>query len=154
MAEVIKQLKTKSNNSFSSPVYLGAEQRFIGPLRGSNIDNLEEQYILGVDCVTTEEWDSNTNTHIITKEFYDGTQTTSKYYKLVITEYLNIGNVVYSTIANQTVIISEDNNVNSTTDVIIREEKLYYGNSLIATKTVKQRRVDNKVITTETVIRN
>ena len=104
--------------------------------------------------MTTEEWDSNTNTHIITKEFYDGTQTTSKYYKLVITEYLNIGNVVYSTIANNTVIISEDNNINSTTDVIIREEKLYYGNSLIATKTVKQRRVDNKVITTETVIRN
>jgi hypothetical protein len=151
MAECIKQLKTLNGSSFSSPVYFGAEQRFIGAIRGANVDNLEEQYILGVDGVTTEEWDSTANTHTITKEFYDGTQSNSKYYKLIIVEYLN--NIVSSNITSGTMLVSDDENVNKTSDVTIRTEKLYYGDTFIAEKTVKQKRVNGKVITTEKIQR-
>jgi hypothetical protein len=114
MAEVIKQIKTKSNDSFSSPIYLGAEQRFVGALRGSNVDNLEEQYIIGVDCVTKEEWDDTNHKHTITKEFRKSDQSTN-YYKLVI-EY---GAEQNSSLENGIATISDFENE-------LRNEKLYY----------------------------
>ena len=80
MSSVIKQIKQKTGSEFSSSIHLGAEQRFVGALRQSHNDNLEEQSILGVDCVTTETWSGDT--HTITKEFHDGTQSTN-FYKLV-----------------------------------------------------------------------
>ena len=83
MTNVIKKIKTKNNDSFSSTMYLGAEQRFIGALRGSNnIDNLEEQYIIGVDCITWEKWSGTDHKHTIIKEFRNGEQSTD-YYKIV-----------------------------------------------------------------------
>lgn len=130
MADFIKQLKIKNTDGFSAPVYLGAEQRFIGALRNSSLDNLEEQYLLGVDCITTEYWQS-AGTHITTKEFYDGNESTSNYYKLEIVEYPEA--------------------VVSTDFVLIKEEKLYYGSVLIATKETYQKNI-NDVITTKEVL--
>jgi hypothetical protein len=83
MTNVIKKIKTKNNDSFSSTMYLGAEQRFVGALRGNTgVDNLEEQYIIGVDCITWEKWSGTDHKHTITKEFRNGEQSTD-YYKLV-----------------------------------------------------------------------
>ena len=151
MAECIKQLKTKNNGSFSSPVYFGAEQRFVGALRGCHLDNLEEQYILGVDCVTTEEWTSDMKTHTITKEFHDSTQSTDNYYKLIIVEHLD--KIISSSITGGIMTVSDDENVSETTDVEIRKESLYFNERLVAVKTVTQKKVSGKVITTEKITR-
>lgn len=144
MAEVIKQIKQKNNSSFSSPIYLGAEQRFVGALRGSNVDNLEEQYIIGVDCITTEEW--NDTTHRIIKEFRNSEQSTS-YYKLII----EITNEQNSNIANGTLTVSDF-------DDVVRTETLFFidktgQENKVATKTVVQSTVDGKLITKETIKR-
>ena len=146
MAEVIKQIKTKSNDSFSSPIFLGAEQRFVGALRGNTgVDNLEEQYIIGVDCITTEEW--NGTSHKLTKEFRNSEQSTD-YYKLVI-EYNNEKN---SGIENGILTVSEVEN-------LLRTETLYYIKNnteyKISEKTVSQTVSENKdkIITTETIKR-
>lgn len=48
-ADIIKRLKAKGDDGFT---YLGAEQRFVGALRNGGINNLEEQYILGVNTYT------------------------------------------------------------------------------------------------------
>ena len=151
MADCIKQLKIKNNSSFSSPTFIGAEQRFVGALRGANVDNLEEQYIIGVDCVTTEEWSSDMKTHMVTKEFHDSTQSNSNYYKLVIIEYLD--KMIASGIASGIMTVSDDENVNNSSDVEIRRESLYFNETLVAVKTVTQKRVNEKVITTEKIER-
>ena len=137
MSQVIKKICAKSEEGFSSPIYLGAEQRFIDALRGTNIHNLEEQYIIGVDCITTEYWQISDKgeEHIIEKMFSDGAQSNSKYYKLVITEYLD--------------------NINSSTadEKVIRVEQLYYNSLLVVTKEVKQKQDGNKKIIIEKIIR-
>ena len=145
MAEVIKQIKTKNNGSFSSPVFLGAEQRYVGALRGNtNVDNLEEQYIIGVDCITTEEWGDTF--HKITKEFRNSEQSTD-YYKLVI-EY---NNEVNSEIENGILTISEVEN-------LLRTETLLYidkneKENKVLEKVVTQIISENKIVTTEKINR-
>ena len=148
MAEVIKQIKTKNNDSFSSPIFLGAEQRFVGALRGNTgVDNLEEQYIIGVDCITTEEW--NGTDHIVIKEFRNSEQSTD-YYKLVI----NYNNEINSGINtdNGILTISEFEN-------LLRTETLYYVKDnqeiRVSVKTVTQvvSADNNKIVTKEKITR-
>lgn len=150
--EVITQVKQKSEDgsSYSSPIYLGAEQRFITSLRASHNDNLEEQSILGVDCVTTEEWDGTT--HIITKEFHDGNQSTN-YYKLKIYIY---NENVDTYINGNAIIFSNYDNVISNNFTTIRKETLSFINSKgveieISTK-LTQQKIVNGVISTKEVI--
>jgi len=52
-AQIISMLKQKSDNGNFSPLYLGPEQRYIGALRKSNNNNIEEQLLLGVDRIIT-----------------------------------------------------------------------------------------------------
>lgn len=69
-SDVVKYFKRKTGGDYSeSPTYLGAEQRFVGALRNSADNNLEEQYLLGTDCLTTAWVDENGYTKIL-KEFY------------------------------------------------------------------------------------
>ena len=83
---VIKELRQKTPSGFSSPVKIGADQRYISALLNSNVNNLEEQSILGVDCLTIS-WEEN-DVKYTTKKFYDGTHITdSHYYILFIEEY-------------------------------------------------------------------
>ena len=56
MADVIRKIKQKTSNGFSEDVYLGAYPQYVGALRQSHNENLEEQYILGTDCIVTESW--------------------------------------------------------------------------------------------------
>ena len=51
-ANVLKYFKRKKSGNYEEPVYIGAEQRFVSALRGTNNHNLEEQSILGHDCIT------------------------------------------------------------------------------------------------------
>lgn len=74
---VLKYLKRKKSGRYETPVYIGAEQRFVGALRGTNNNNLEEQSILGFDCITTSYWEGTTFCE--KKEFHDGTKTNEFY---------------------------------------------------------------------------
>lgn len=52
-AQIISILRQKSDNGDFNPLYLGPEQRYIGALRKSNNNNIEEQLLLGVDRIIT-----------------------------------------------------------------------------------------------------
>ena len=70
-SEVIKFLRRKTITGFDEPIsYLGAEQRFVGPLRNSNNNNLEEQFLIGSDCYTESYIDPDTGDTIIKKEYH------------------------------------------------------------------------------------
>lgn len=87
IGNVIKMFRTKNVNGFSSPSYIGAEQYFVSPIRGSSSNNLEEQLLIGIDCETTS-WIEDDGTKRITKEFRTG-DTEFNYYKLEIYQYAN-----------------------------------------------------------------
>lgn len=52
-AQIISMLRQKSDNGDFNPLYLGPEQRYVGALRKSNNNNIEEQLLLGVDRIIT-----------------------------------------------------------------------------------------------------
>ena len=83
---VLKYLKRKKSGGvgYDEPVYIGAEQRFVGALRGTANGNLEEQSILGSDFIATSYWEDTT--FIIRQEFRNESQT-SGYYVLEIYKY-------------------------------------------------------------------
>ena len=89
--EVIKYLRRKEDGSLNSPIsWLGAEQCFVGALRGSNLNNLEEQSLLGPDTYTLFYKDANDNE--IIEKHYCATNTSSvadkkNYYKVISTIY-------------------------------------------------------------------
>lgn len=88
-AEVVRYLRRKSSEGFSEPVtYLGAEQRFVGALRNSGINNLEEQYILGTDTYTETYTDADGN-EVVEKSYHinDTSHSLTDYYKLVTKTY-------------------------------------------------------------------
>lgn len=150
MSTVIKQFRQKNGDNFSSPINLGADQRYVGPLRQSNNDNLEEQTLLGVDCITTESW--NGTTHIIKKEFHDGTQSTDFY--ILTTEVYDDN--VESFVSNQNLILTNNDFEITNTFKTIRKDILSYKNSNgeeieISTK-ITQRKESNGVIITKEVI--
>ena len=76
-ANILKYLKRKKSGAYEAPVYIGAEQRFVGAVRGTNNNNLEEQSILGLDCITTSYWDGTV--YIEKKEFHNGTKANEFY---------------------------------------------------------------------------
>jgi len=83
--EVVKYLRHKNASGFDSISWLGAEQRFVGGLRNSGVNNLEEQLILGTDTYTVTYEDEDENT--IIEKYFCVTDTspedTTNYYKLV-----------------------------------------------------------------------
>ena len=76
-ANVLKYFKRKKSGNYEEPVYIGAEQRFVSALRGTNNHNLEEQSILGHDCITKAFWEGLT--YVEEKSFHDGTKTNDFY---------------------------------------------------------------------------
>ena len=83
---VINCIKTKTENGYEQDTYFGTEQRFIKALLNSNNKNLEEQMILGTDCITIE-WtgtdpDTGLATYYITKKFYSGNPPINGYFIL------------------------------------------------------------------------
>ena len=89
-AEVIRYLRRKSSSGFESPTYLGAEQRFVGALRNSSVNNLEEQYILGTDTYSETYVDEQGNKIIETSYHINDTMhSVTDYYKIISTIYTN-----------------------------------------------------------------
>lgn len=88
-AEVLRYLRRKGASGYDEPTYLGAEQRFVGAIRNSSVNNLEEQFVLGTDTYT-EEYEDNQGNQIIVKHFCkvdNSPSETSNYYKLVTIKY-------------------------------------------------------------------
>lgn len=100
--QVIRYLRRKGSSGFTEPIsWLGAEQRFVGALRNSAVNNLEEQYAVGTDSYTEMYEDAQGN-YIIEKSFcitdIDASeevdiQDRTEYYKLITTIYKNTGGV-------------------------------------------------------------
>ena len=89
-AEVIRYLRRKSSSGFESPTYLGAEQRFVSALRNSNVNNLEEQYILGTDTYSETYVDEHGNKIVETSYHINDTiHSLTDYYKIISTTYTN-----------------------------------------------------------------
>lgn len=89
VAEVVKYFRRKGTTSFDPITYLGAEQRFVGPLRNSSVNNLEEQYLFGVDSYTETITDADGNT-IIEKSFHTNDVKHAdavNYYKIITSIY-------------------------------------------------------------------
>lgn len=87
---IVTEIRRKTSGGFETPVKLGADQRFVSALLNSHNNNLEEQSILGVDCLETS-WSVN-DIDYVTKKFYNGdlTSVSNKgYYILFITDYTN-----------------------------------------------------------------
>lgn len=76
-ANILKYLKRKVSGSYETPVYIGAEQRFVTALRGSKNNNLEEQSILGLECIETSHWEGTVLYE--RKEFHDGSRVNDYY---------------------------------------------------------------------------
>ena len=89
-AEVIRYLRRKSSSGFESPTYLGAEQRFVGALRNSSVNNLEEQYTLGTDTYIETYVDAQGNKIVETSyHINDAIHSLTDYYKIISTTYTN-----------------------------------------------------------------
>lgn len=88
---VIRYLRRKGDSNFEPVTWIGSEQRFVGPLRNSNINNLEEQYILGTDTYT-EFYEDNSGNSVIEKSFCitnDNLDNIINYYKMISVIYKN-----------------------------------------------------------------
>ena len=87
---IVKEIRRKaSSGDFETPVKIGAEQRFVGALLNSHNNNLEEQSILGNDCLTVS-WEDANKVKYITKKFYNGdlsSVSSNGYYILFISDY-------------------------------------------------------------------
>lgn len=83
-AAVIKYLRQKAKNGFDNIItYLGAEQRFVGALRNTNLNNLEEQYIIGTDSYSEAYKDNDGNDVVeISYHINDAVHSKTNYYKL------------------------------------------------------------------------
>ena len=158
---VIKTIQQKDSlGSYNSPVFFGAEQRFVGALRQSNNNNLEEQSILGLDCITTEYVRKEDYVRIIKKE-YRNPDITTNYYVLDIEVYDGVENSnAYFDDATETLVItgSGEAAADSPTFVDVRKETLSYVNEnggidIISTKLI-QKKTENGVTTMQEVITN
>ena len=91
-AEVLRYIRRKGASGFEPVTWLGSEQRFVGALRNSGINNLEEQYVLGTDTYTVTYKDENNN-DIIEKSYCvtpsNTTEGVTDYYKVITTIYEN-----------------------------------------------------------------
>lgn len=82
---VINSLTKKAKNS-DITYQIATKQFLVEPLRGSTgVNNLEEQFLLGVDCVTTEQEDSSTHVKTIVQEFRNADSVTTNYYTITST---------------------------------------------------------------------
>ena len=52
---VISKLSKKSSTGFDTPYPIGTDAKYISGVRGTHVNNIEEQFLIGFDCITTTE---------------------------------------------------------------------------------------------------
>ena len=139
IATVINSLTKKAKNS--DIIYqIAAKQFLVEPLRGSTgVNNLEEQFLLGVDCVTTEQEDSSTHVKTIVQEFRNVDSVTTNYYTITST-------IQPEPSAGYTAAYTE-------TERHVLSFVSAAGTTTVATKVVSKKK-ENNITSTKTVITN
>jgi hypothetical protein len=89
---IIKTLRVKDDGGgfpASGSYPLGAEQRFVSAIRNSNNNNLEEQFLMGTDSISTSWQDTVDNKKVIkTKiEYRKDISNPTNFYVLEIVDY-------------------------------------------------------------------
>ena len=130
-AEVVRYLRKKTNGGYTeAPTYLGSEQKFVGALRNSNDNNLEEQFLLGTDCLTTE-WEDNGNSYI-RKEYFiqdTGDDATQKLSSYVVNTIIYGPNNVHNTdcyFTNDALVADNMQDIAFNSDVLVLDDDQVY----------------------------
>lgn len=138
-ATVINSLTKKAENS-DITYQIATKQFLVEPLRGSTgVNNLEEQFLLGVDCVTTEQEDSSTHVKTIVQEFRNADSVTTNYYTITST-------IQPEPSAGYTAAYTE-------TERRVLSFVSAAGTTTVATKVVSKKK-ENNITSTKTVITN
>ena len=136
---VINSLTKKAENS-DITYQIASKQFLVEPLRGSTgVNNLEEQFLLGVDCVTTEQEDSSTHVKTIVQEFRNADSVTTNYYTITST-------IQPEPSAGYTAAYTE-------TERHVLSFVSAAGTTTVATKVVSKKK-ENSITSTKTVITN
>ena len=138
-ATVINCLTKKAENS-DTTYQIASKQFLVEPLRGSTgVNNLEEQFLLGVDCVITEQEDSSTHVKTIVQEFRNADSVTTNYYTITST-------IQPEPSAGYTAAYTE-------TERHVLSFVSAAGTTIVATKVVSKKK-ENNITSTKTVITN
>lgn len=84
---VISKLSKKSSTGFDTPYPIGTDAKYISGVRGTHVNNIEEQFLIGFDCITTTEILED-GTEFIIQEFRDDT-VTQEYYIIETHNFAN-----------------------------------------------------------------
>lgn len=135
----INSLTKKAENS-DTTYQIATKQFLVEPLRGSTgVNNLEEQFLLGVDYITTEQEDSSTHVKTIVQEFRNADSVTTNYYTITST-------IQPEPSAGYTAAYTE-------TERHVLSFVSAAGTTTVATKVVSKKK-ENNITSTKTVITN
>ena len=84
---VISKLSKKSSTGFDIPYPIGTDAKYISGVRGTHVNNIEEQFLIGFDCFTTTEILED-GTEFVVQEFRDDT-VTQEYYIIETHNFAN-----------------------------------------------------------------
>ena len=84
---VISKLSKKSSTGFDTPYPIGTDAKYISGVRGTHVNNIEEQFLIGFDCITTTEI-LDDGTEFVIQEFRDDT-VTQEYYIIETHNFAN-----------------------------------------------------------------
>lgn len=84
---VISKLSKKSSTGFDTPYPIGTDAKYISGVRGTHVNNIEEQFLIGFDCITTTEILED-GTELVIQEFRDDT-ITQEYYIIETHNFAN-----------------------------------------------------------------
>lgn len=80
---IVSMFKRKNDAGTLDPLYIGPDQKFVGPMRKSNNNNMEEQFLLGVDRIVTTWVDEETGVLRRRMEFRDNDDPTETDYYIL-----------------------------------------------------------------------
>ena len=84
---VISKLSKKSSTGLDTPYPIGTDAKYISGVRGTHVNNIEEQFLIGFDCITTTEILED-GTEFVIQEFRDDT-VTQEYYIIETHNFAN-----------------------------------------------------------------
>ena len=84
---VISKLSKKNSTDFDTPYPIGTDAKYISGVRGTHVNNIEEQFLIGFDCITTTEILED-GTEFVIQEFRDDT-VTQEYYIIETHNFAN-----------------------------------------------------------------
>lgn len=111
---IVTQLKKKNATSFDTPFRIGSSAELVLGVRGTNVNNIEENMLLGCDTITTIEELEDGVVHIL-REFRDEDRTEGYYY--VDTYEFKNYSLYKRWISGNTFYVTEDPNDNMFDDV-------------------------------------